>query len=204
MNKDFYKKGFTISELLISIFILSVLTLGVSTFQRDVFSLNFALQNGLSAQMSARRVVKTMVAELRETGPSALGAYPIASASSTSITFYSDVNNDGLRDRVRYYVSGTNVKRGIIAPSGNPLTYNSANEKISNVISDFIASSTRPLFEYYPADYAGSTAPLTYPVNIQSVRLVKVTAIIDKNPGRSPAQIVVTSQVNLRNLKDNL
>ena len=131
MNKDFYKKGFTISELLISIFILSVLTLGVSTFQRDVFSLNFALQNGLSAQMSARRVVKTMVAELRETGPSALGAYPIASASSTSITFYSDVNNDGLRDRVRYYVSGTNVKRGIIAPSGNPLTYNSANEKIS-------------------------------------------------------------------------
>src|SRR3989339_850533 len=194
MNKDFYKKGFTISELLISIFILSVLTLGVSTFQRDVFSLNFALQNGLSAQMSARRVVKTMVAELRETGPSALGAYPIASASSTSITFYSDVNNDGLRDRVRYYVSGTNVKRGIIAPSGNPLTYNSANEKISNVISDFIASSTRPLFEYYPADYAGSTAPLTYPVNIQSVRLVKVTAIIDKNPGRSPAQIVVTSQ----------
>jgi hypothetical protein len=45
---------------------------------------------------------------------------------------------------------------------------------------------------------------MTYPIDIQSIRFVKVTVIIDKDPNRSPGEMVVSSQVNLRNLKDNL
>ncbi len=199
-----FTTGFTLVEILISVAILSMLSLIISTFQKDVFSLNFSLQGSLNAQIDARHVLKVMVTELREVGPSAVGAYSIELASSTGVTFYSDVDNNGLKDKVRYFLSGTEVKRGITAPSGSPLTYNSANEKLSTVISGFVASSTRPLFEYYPSTYTGSTPPMSYPIDIQSIRFVKITVIIDKDPNRSPAEMIVSSQVNLRNLKDNL
>jgi prepilin-type N-terminal cleavage/methylation domain-containing protein len=203
MQKNFLKKGFTLIELLISVAIISLLTVTVSTFQKDVFFLNFSLQGSLNAQLDARHIVKVIITELRETGPSALGAYPIAVANPTNITFYSDIDNDGLKDRVRYFLSGTDLRRGIVSPSGSPLTYNDVNEKLSTLVSGYIASTTNPLFQYYPASYDGTTAPLSQPVNIQSIRLIKVTAIINKDPNRNPAPIIVTSQVNLRNLKDN-
>ena len=204
MKKNIYKKGFTMVELLISIFIISLVTVTVATFQRDVFSLNYTLQGSLNAQLDARHLVRVMISELRETSPSSLGSYPITLATTTAITFYSDINNDGLKDKVRYFVSGTTIRKGVVAPSGNPLTYNDANEKLSTLISGFVASTTLPLFQYYPSNYTGATPPLTLPIDVSLVRLVKVTVIIDQDPAHSPAPIIVTSEVSLRNLKDNL
>ncbi|MEI6843297.1 MAG: prepilin-type N-terminal cleavage/methylation domain-containing protein [bacterium] len=199
-----HNSGFTLVEILVSVFVITVITLAISTFQKDVFSLSTTLQSSLSAQLDARHVTKIMVAELREASPSNNGAYPIALASSTGITFYSDVNNDGLKDRVRYFLSGKEIKMGVVVPTGNPLVYNDANEKLSTIVSDFVASSTLPLFQYYSSTYDGTTAPLSVPINIPLVRLVKINLIIDKDPNHSPVPLIVTSQVNIRNLKDNL
>src|SRR4051812_13245134 len=127
INNLKFSKGFTLIELLVSIAIIAFVTVTATTFQKDIFSLNFSLQASLNAQLDARHVVKVMVAELRKTSPSDLGAYPIALASSTGVIFYSDVNNDGLKDQVRYFLTGKTVKKGVTAPSGNPLTYNPAN-----------------------------------------------------------------------------
>jgi len=196
--------GFTLVELLISIAILTLLTVTAATFQKDIFSLNFSLQSSLTAQLDARHVVKVMVTEMRKMNPSDLGAYPIALASSTGITFYSDVNNDGTKDQVRYFLSGNTIKKGVTAPSGSPVTYNPANENLSTIISDFIASSTLPLFQYYPATYSGTEASLPVPIDIPSVRLITISVIIDRDPNKSPVPLVVTSSVSLRNLKDNL
>lgn len=204
MKEYSQKKGFTIIEVLVSVFIFSVVTYAVTTFQRDVFSLNYSLQGSLSAQLDARHLVKVMITELRKAEPSALGAYPIASASSTAITFFSDIDGNGTTERVRYFVSGSEVRKGVIVPTGNPAVYNVGSETISTLISGFVSSSTLPLFQYYPSTYTGTTSPLTNPVDIPSIRLVKVTVIIDKDPNKSPVLITVTSQVNLRNLKDNL
>ena len=203
-KKSNFTDGFTIIEVIISVFILSLIVVSAATFQRDVFSLNFFLQGSLNAQLDARHVVKIMVAELRKVSPSALGAYPIALASSTAITFYSDVDSDGVKDRVRYFLSGSTIKRGVLAPSGSPLAYVDANEELTILISGFVSSSTLPLFQYYGATYTGASPPLSLPVDTSSVRLIKITVIIDTDPVHSPAPIIVTSQVNLRNLKDNL
>jgi prepilin-type N-terminal cleavage/methylation domain-containing protein len=199
-----YSKGFTLVEVLISVAIITLLTVTATTFQKDIFSLNFTLQANLNAQLDARHVTKVMVAELRKASPSELGAYPIALASSTGITFYSDVDNDGLKDQVRYFLSGKTIKKGVTAPSGNPMTYNPGNEKMSTIVADFIASSTLPLFQYYPGTYSGTGSPLPVPIDIPSVRLVTISVIIDRDPNKSPTPLVVTSSVSLRNLKDNL
>lgn len=204
MIKNKFKKGFTLVELIIGIAIISLVVVVASTFQKDIFSLNTNLQSSLSAQLDARRIVKIMVTELRKGTSSAIGSYPIESASSTAITFFSDVNSDGLVDKVRYYLNGSIIKKGVTAPTGSPLSYNPSNEVVSNLINSVISSSTLPIFQYFPSSYAGTSSPLTYPIDIASIRLVKITVIIDNDPNRSPVQIVVSSSVSMRNLKDNL
>ncbi|MFZ2621146.1 MAG: prepilin-type N-terminal cleavage/methylation domain-containing protein [Minisyncoccia bacterium] len=204
MNKNIFKKGFSLVEIIISVSILSLIIVTVSTFQKDVFSLNTNLQSNLNIQLDARHLIKTIVAELRKTTSSAVGAYPIELASSTGITFYSDVNNNGSIDKIRYYLSGQTIKRGVISPTGSPAVYNSGSEVTTTLINYVIASSTVPIFQYYTSSYTGTSSPLSIPVDISSVRLVKITVILDTDPNRSPVPITVTSQVNLRNLKDNL
>ena len=194
--------GFTLMEILISVGILSMLIVTASTFQRDIFSLNSTLQSGLNVQLDARHLIKNMVTELRKTTQSGNGSYAIESASSTAIIFYSDINNDGLIDRVRYFVSGSNIKKGVIVPTGGSV-YNGT-ESISTLMSSVVSSSTQPVFQYYPSSYTGTTSPLTTPVDISAIRLVKITVIIDTDPNKSPVPITVVSSVNLRNLKDNL
>ncbi len=204
MQHFHHKKGFTLIELLVSLTILTCIIFVLSRFEGDVFDLGFSLYASMDAQLSARHVVKTMVTQLRGTTQSATGTYAIALASSTGITFFSDVNGDGTIEQVRYFLNGTNITMGITSPTGSPATYNPANEVLSTVIGSVMASSTAPIFQYYDENYAGTSTPLAQPVNVSSIRLVKITVIIDSNPNRSPAQLVETSQVMMRNLKDNL
>jgi len=198
------ERGFTLGELLISIFILSILTITVTSFQRDIFILNRTIDNNLTAQLEVRRITKVMVAELRKSSVSSVGGYPISVASTSEIVFFSDITSDGLKERVRYFLDNTKLKKGVTSPSGNPLVYNLGNESITTLISDVRASSTQPIFQYFNEDYSGSSLPLSFPVNIPDIRLVKITVIIDRDPVLPPAEIIGTSQVNLRNLKDNL
>jgi prepilin-type N-terminal cleavage/methylation domain-containing protein len=202
--KNKSNRGFTMVEMMIVLAIMAMFVFVASSFQKDVFSLNTTLQSSLNAQLDARHLVKVMVTELRKASPSSLGTYPIEAASSTAITFYSDVDNNGVVDKVRYYLTGNTIRKSVTVPTGSPLTYNPANEVLSTIINNIVSSSTLPIFQYYSSNYAGTTSPLTYPLDIQAVRLVKITVIIDNDPNRSPVPIVVTSSVSMRNLKDNL
>lgn len=199
-----YKRGITLPELLISIAILSLVAVVVGTFQRDIFSLNLSAQNNLSAQLDARHVLKQMIAELREASPSSLGGYPIALASTSALTFYSDVDNDGIKERIRYYLSGTTLKRAQLTPTGSPLVYVDANEKITSVVSYVANNATTSIFTYYPSTFAGTTTPLSQPVTIANIRMVGIKVVIEKDVNKSPNPIVVNTSVVLRNLKDNL
>ena len=202
----YYKKnnaGFSVIEILVVIFILTLIGIAVWTFQKNVFSLNSYIASSLDAQQEARKVFKAWSAEIRSMSPSSVGSYPIAEASSTSFTFYSDIDNDGLKERIRYFLDGNAVKKGVLKPTGNPLVYNSINETVAEVIRD-MANEATPIFDYYDTNYDGTTAPLAQPVSAIAVRLVKITLIIDKNSLRPPAPITMTTQVSMRNLKDNL
>ena len=203
LNSKSFDSGFTLVELLVSIFIISLLTVTINIFARDVFYDSTTLSDSMSAQFDARHVVNIMANSLRETAPSSLGSYPLVLTNDNALTFYSDLNNDGLEEQVRYFVNGTSLQQGIVTPTGNPLSYNQANEKISTLISGVVSSSTQPIFQYFPSTYAGTSSPLSQPVDVSNISFVRITVIIDKNPNHSPSQVVVTSGVSLRNLKLN-
>lgn len=197
------QRGFTVLQLVIWIGIASMVAVAALNVQRSVWSLNRIASNSITSQADARKAFKIMSAEIRSLSPSSLGAYPIEAASSNSITFFADIDNDNIKERVRYYVSGTNLRRGIVEPTGSPLTYNSGNE-VSTTLVQYLSNGATPYFSYYDSSYTGSSAALSSPINLTAVRLVKIQLIIDKNAASAPVPITMTTQISLRNIKDNL
>jgi prepilin-type N-terminal cleavage/methylation domain-containing protein len=196
-------KGFTLLELLITMAIFSLIMIIVSSFARDIFNYESIFSGGLTSYDEARKVLQPITSEIRASSSSSLGAYPIETTENTNFVFFSDINSDGLKERIRYFLSGEVLTRGVIIPSGNPLQYSSGNEVLSGIVSG-IRNGETPIFTYYDTSYNGETSPLSQPVSVINVRLVEITLIIDSNPNKPPAPVTVTTQVSIRNLKDNL
>ncbi len=178
--------------------------MAVTFFARNIFYLNNIAGNSLSVEFEARKVLKPMANEMRSASPSSLGSYPLESLGTSTMTFYSDIAGTGVKKEIRYFLDNGALKKGVITPSGSPFVYNPASEVITTVVNNVRNSSSTPVFEYYDANYDGTTAALVMPVSISSVRLIKVTLMIDTDPNRSLGRKTVTTQISLRNLKDNL
>ncbi|MCC6290704.1 type II secretion system protein [Candidatus Nomurabacteria bacterium] len=203
MINKFHKNGFTLVEILVVTAIIVIVSLVLVNFQIGIFRQNNFLANSLTGEQDARLVIGHLVAELREAVPSEAGAYPITLADKDRLTFYSDVDHDGLHDRLRYFLATTTLMRGVLKPTGAPLVYVEGNEKISPVITNVVNPAAQ-IFSYYDQNYAGTSTALTLPLNIPDVRLVKVSLMIEADPNRSPAPVTYEGQVSIRSLKDNL
>lgn len=197
-----YHRAFTLIELLITVAIIGILSVVVGKFAFDVFYLNSVAQGTLSVSFDARNVLRVMARELRAAAPSALGSFPLESVASSSIAFYSDVDGDGVRDYVRYYMASTTLMKSVVTPSGSPLSYGGSAQ--TAIVIPEVRNATTSIFTYYDNGYAGTSSPLTEPINIQSVRLIRVDLMLDANGSRSPEVRTFTTQVSIRNLKDNL
>jgi prepilin-type N-terminal cleavage/methylation domain-containing protein len=144
--------GFSLIEIIVVIFVLGLISVVVVTFQNDVFSLNTRLSNNLTSQSEAKGTLTMMTSEIRAASPSSNGAYPLAEANATSFIFYSNIDKDQLKERVRYFLSDNTLKKGVIKPSENPLVYNPANEVVSEVVHGIVNGAT-PIFSYYDKNY---------------------------------------------------
>jgi len=202
MKKKWQKrKGFLLLEVLFGISIFVIVAIAITLFARNIWIYGAYISTGLSDANDGKNALKTIVKEIRTASAADTGAYVISLAASDTFTFYSDIDSDGLKEKVRYFLSGSEVKKGVIKPSGSPLSYNPGSEAISTLISSVINTD---IFEYYDKNYDGTTDPLTTPIDMPSVRLVKITISIDKDPNRAPEATTFSTQVSIRNLKDNL
>jgi len=203
MNDFRFKKGFTLVETIFAVAIFVAIIGALGAFQRDVFFFNDVLQIGLNNVTEARKVLRPFVGEVRKAQPANTGSSSIESAQQKTFIFYTDTDADGIRERIRYFVEDDTFKKGVITPTGNPLSYNLSDEKIVSVVRDVINDGTN--FSYFDSNYNGttSTPPLSFPVSPSDVRLVKIDLTIDANPGRAPSLMTITTQATVRNLKDN-
>jgi len=140
--------------------------------------------------------------EVRSMGPSSNGSYPIESASETSFTFYTDIDGDGAFERVRYFVSGSSLRRGIIEPVGNPATYPLINETVKDVTTNVILPpvASQSLFTYYDQNYTGSQMPMSSPIDVNRIRLIKATITSDRTPQDIKNRTDYSSTMLIRNL----
>jgi type II secretory pathway pseudopilin PulG len=196
--------GMTLVEILAAIGIFLLLFVGMAALLVYSFKSNKIIWEQLSTQNEGRKVIQDFVNELRSATASSIGAYCLATASTTQIVFYSNIDTDTLRERIRYYLSGTTLKKGVLKPSGSPLAYNPANEAIIDLVHD-VANGTTSLFYYYDENYTGASTntPMTHPVNTSNVRVVGIKLLLEEDPSASPAPFSIESKAVIRNLKTN-
>jgi hypothetical protein len=197
-------RGVTLIELIVSIGITTLLLGGIYLASTKIFSIGGYLTTSLEEQGQIRKALKEIVPELRSASQSSAGAYPIALASSTAITFYGDIDEDGTKERLRYFLSTSTLWRGYLRATGSPAVYNSANEIVTALVRNVVYSTSTPLFQYFDKNFTGTSTALAQPVNPLTVRLVKITITTDQTPGKPPPAHTGTTQVVIRNLKDNL
>ncbi len=182
--------------------IAALLIGGLVLFSRDIYITNDALREALLVEQQASPVIRDMIAEIRTASNSSVGSYPIETAATSTLTFYANIDADTQKERVRYFKEGDMLKKGVLKPSGDPLSYNPANENVRPVVR-YLLSTTTPIFHYYDTSYAGTTSPLADPPNIPAIRLVKVTIIVDRDPLKLPEPQIFESQTAIRNLREN-
>jgi prepilin-type N-terminal cleavage/methylation domain-containing protein len=197
-------RGFTLIETVVTIFIFGVLMMGITLLLRNILVTSQTRNAGLGNVEQARRVASTFVNELRNSAYGVNGAYPINQAGDTQIIFFSTApKNDGTVSRVRYYISGNTLYKGIINPSGSPSGY-SGSETSTTLLSN-LSLGSNPLFYYYDGNYNGTTSALAQQVNINQVKFVKINLIVLKQDVmKGTTTTTVSAGANVRNLKTNL
>jgi prepilin-type N-terminal cleavage/methylation domain-containing protein len=207
-QRDSVQAGFTVIELLLAMGIISVIGLGIVSFQIGLVRNTSIMQTTLSAQLQVRKTFQSFVSEVRTAERANGGAFPLLEVGTSTFTFFANVDEDSDIERIRYYVgtstvaSTTILYKEIVHPTGS--VYAHRLSQVAQVVTNISFSTSTPMFQYYDTNYAGTTTALTFPVTNSSVRLVSFTLPIDVNGPRYSSVQSFTTQVAIRNLKDNL
>jgi prepilin-type N-terminal cleavage/methylation domain-containing protein len=198
------RRGFSVIEVLIAAAVFSVLIFVVASLRTNVDTLSNLVSQKLQSRQDIDRAMEQMVTEIRSAAPSSQGAYPIDEATTSTLVFYSDVDSDGLFERIRYTVGTTTLDRGVTKPSGTPLAYATSSETVSTLVSSLTRTTSSNVFTYYGEDYTGTEDPLPATSTLPSaVRLVRVTLYVDVRPREAPRPAYVSQLINIRNLRDD-
>lgn len=192
-----HTRGMTLLETLVWVSVTSMLLLAIVQSVQYFYRTNtYAVEQGM-AITSGQRGVEDMVQIIREAAYSSNGAWPVISMSTSSFAFYADIDSDPFVERIRFFLQGNSLMRGIIDPSGDPPVYTNP-EQLSS-ISDNVRNTEQSqlLFKYY--DKNGTL--MTDMSKIAEVRFVEVTVVVNINPYRLPNQFTLRSNAALRNLK---
>lgn len=197
------KKGFALIEILVGISIFTVLAIAVVAFVINNSENQRILFTASDREHQLRRALEFFVDEVRNVSTASTGSYGIESAADQSFIFYTNLDSDILRERVRYFLDGTDLKKGTIKPSGVPLAYDSGDEVVVVLVPN-VTNGANPLFNYYDSSFTGTEDPLAQPVTPGDVRLINLSLTVDEDPNRPPGPVTVTVNAVPRNIKDNL
>lgn len=198
-----YSHGLSLVETVIVVGILSLLmtslVIGIISFYR---SQRFVLEQALAIN-EARRGVKTMMKEIREARPGDDGSYPLALADDQEIIFFSNIDQDSAVERVRYFLDGSLLKKGVIKPTGSPPRYQTQDEEIF-ILSKYVRNQENPIFTYFNENWPSDQEALPTPSRLRETKLIQLYLLINVNPQSLPKSFELSSNSQIRNLKTNL
>ena len=189
-------RGFSLVETVMVTALVVLVGLALSGMIQFFYRTNAYVLQESAAVQSARLGLATAVQNLREASYGDDGSYPIASAASSTITFYADVNGDGKVDMIQYFVSNGTLYRGVTNSTGNPATYAGQPVATTTVAKYIRNTAATPIFQYY--DNTGTV--IAAPVNVSTIASVAVTILVDVDPNRSPSPYSLLGSATLRNL----
>ena len=156
-KKKIYKtlKGLTMVETIMTIMITIIVMSGFSYLFAKLWSVyGFTIETGVATRKAIHALdnAKDAINKAR-TGIN--GSYPIISASENEFIFYSDYDDDGVTERIRYFLEAQQLKVGIIEPDTTQIgeaVYKDDTETITTVaryvINDVVIDSSGTCNEY--------------------------------------------------------
>ena len=197
--------GFTLLEVVVSVALFSLIAAGLIVLVSQILSQTNIQSGFLADSDQSRKLSFKIMQELRNSAQSSTGAYALDTAFAQQLIFYSNIDGGTDIERIRYFLQNGQLVRGVVKPSGNPLTYNTAAETTA-IIQNNVANGNTPLFYYYDGNYSGtSDTYLTQPVNVSQVTFVKLNLqVFHKGTASGTASYTITAAASIRNLKTNL
>ncbi|QSH39227.1 type II secretion system protein [Candidatus Kaiserbacteria bacterium] len=192
------QRGFTLLEavVLLGVFVLIVGAI-VSSLRYVYRGQRFAFEQA-DATRSARTGIERAVQDLREASDADNGAYPIVSMATSSVSFYSDYDNDNKIEQIRYFIDGTDFKKGIIESSGDPPVYNGGSEVVTTIATEVRNNVIgTPMFTYY--DKSGVF--MNDYTDIDQLAFVTLRLVVNLHPERAPDDFELRSSAALRNIR---
>lgn len=199
-------RGFTLLETLVTIAIFSLVLIACGALLNIIYSNDNTQPLALNEIDESHAAATEFVNEVRDASYGNDGSYPLGEASSTEIIFFSPFDSGASTTayRIRYFIASSTLYKGITIPSGSPSKYNTAGEIVSAVISNVLLATTSA-FLYYSGTYAGTSSPLTQPVNINNVTYVQLELNVKSEQQRnSTTTFGISTGAAIRNLKTNL
>lgn len=207
MSQKSYKfsKGLTLIEMLVSMALISLLSLAIVGLQFIISQNQVAAWRSYNNVDEANISVSSFVREVRASRSGENGAFTIESANDNNFTFYSDIDYDGLTEKIRYSRNSNVLEKGVTDPVGYPATYPADQERVK-ILSENIQNDTDPIFYYYndswPQDAINN--PLLTPADPVDIKLIKIYLILNNIDNEPEHDYILESFTSIRMEKENL
>lgn len=190
-------RGFTLMEIVMVIGVSGLLAMTVNSLISNFYVQNLYLLQETTAIDSAHRGLRISFEDLREASYGDDGSYPILSAATSSITFFSDIDGDGSVERIRLYLSQGTLYRGVTDSFGSPPSYVGRPEATTTIATYVRNAAATPLFRYYDSD----GVELVSPIDISQIASISTSVLVDLNPLRAPDILTFVETATLRNIR---
>ena len=187
--------GFTFVEAIMAVVIFGLLMGAVAGLIVISYQTESYTWQQSEAIYEARKGVEVMLREIRGGDFGEDGNYVIYTADNYEFGFHSDIDSDGEIEKVRYFLEGTDFKKGVIEAQGIPPAYPTSSEEIIT-ISHYVRNSP-PIFRYFDKD--GQELPP--PARKKDTKLIELFLVINIRPDRPPQDFELKAKAQLRNFK---
>lgn len=192
-------RGFSLSETMVVIAMTGVLATALSMAIVSVYRNNAFIFEATASVESARGGLGKALQDIREATYGDNGNYPLGEVATSSVTFYSDVDQDGGIERVRIYLLNGTLYKVVTNAGGTPPSYIGQTPATSTIATYVTNGTSTPLFTYY--DTSGMQLSTTS-TDVAQVRSVAMTIMVDLNPNRAPNVLTLSGTAMIRNLRD--
>ena len=197
------KNGFTLVEMIVAISILTIMVFAMVAFFISLYREQATDVVRIKRIREASVAIEKISLEIRKMNRGEDGSYPIGSAQEQSLIFYSDIDNDGLAEKIESFLSGTDLVKRTINPTGDPYQYilEDPPNPPDIIMAGNIRNGTDPIFRYYDEDYTGSEVSLSDPVNVTAVRSIGINLDINPDNNYLVHPFHIGTKIHPRNLK---
>ena len=192
----------TLTEVIVVVASSTVLLLAVASAVVYFYSYNATLIAQRQATDFAERGVRTMVQELRAMSFASDGSYPIVSYSDNHITFFLNIDDDDLVERVTYEVTDEQLQRIVFKPSGVPPQFDFTSPYITQTISNNVRNEINGSSIFTYRNNLGDS--ITSTEQITDIRFIEVELQVNVNPERVLSDFTLQSSVSPRNLRRDI